>query len=252
MKILKQRFLVCLLVAAMVIGLLPGSVLAAETGGEMVLTAVEHTDATAKVSAAGKTALTLTVPYAHKGGVELDRGLTLSYDKNVYPTVVAQFPDGATAEVDGEPVRMLVAYQKKDGDMLLETEYTISVVRAKRAAPAFSGTISKSLSVPGKVTFSAADFTARYSRNDGQGLAAVTIDGTVPAFGTLKLNGREYEFGSTITLSDIERGRLTFEATDEGEVSRRSVRRLRTSSLLPHMGRKYRSGRRISAPYAKR
>ena len=219
MKTLKKRFLVYLLVAAMTIGLLPGSVLAVETGGDKVLTAIEHTDAAAKVNAAGKTALTLTVPYAHKGGVELDRGLTLSYDKNAYPTVVAQFPDGATAEVDGAPVRMVVAYQKKGGDVLLETEYSVAVVRAKRTAPKFSGTIAKSVSVPGKATFASADFTAKYAKNDGQGLAAIAIEGTIPAFGTLKLNGREYEPGSTITLSDIERGRLIFEAADEGEVS---------------------------------
>ncbi len=219
MKTLKKRFLVYLLVAAMTIGLLPGSVLAVETGGDKVLTAIEHTDAAAKVNAAGKTALTLTVPYAHKGGVELDRGLTLSYDKNVYPTVVAQFPDGATAEVDGAPVRMVVAYQKKGGDVLLETEYSVAVVRAKRTAPKFSGTIAKSVSVPGKATFASADFTAKYAKNDGQGLASIAIEGTIPAFGTLKLNGREYEPGSTIALSDIERGRLIFEAADEGEVS---------------------------------
>ena len=219
MKTLKKRFLVYLLVAAMTIGLLPGSVLAVETGGDKVLTAIEHTDAAAKVNAAGKTALTLTVPYAHKGGVELDRGLTLSYDKNAYPTVVAQFPDGATAEVDGAPVRMVVAYQKKGGDVLLETEYSVAVVRAKRTAPKFSGTIAKSVSVPGKATFASADFTAKYAKNDGQGLAAIAIEGTIPAFGTLKLNGREYEPGSTIALSDIERGRLIFEAADEGEVS---------------------------------
>ena len=219
MKTLKKRFLVYLLVAAMTIGLLPGSVLAVETGGDKVLTAIEHTDAAAKVNAAGKTALTLTVPYAHKGGVELDRGLTLSYDKNAYPTVVAQFPDGATAEVDGAPVRMVVAYQKKGGDVLLETEYSVAVVRAKRTAPKFSGTIAKSVSVPGKATFASADFTAKYAKNDGQGLASIAIEGTIPAFGTLKLNGREYEPGSTIALSDIERGRLIFEAADEGEVS---------------------------------
>ncbi len=85
--------------------------------------------------------------------------------------------------------------------------------------PTFSGTITKTVTLPDAVTFTDEDFTGLYDKNDGADLASVRITGTNPAFGALKLDGAAYALGTFIPLADLEDGKLSFAATDDGTVS---------------------------------
>jgi len=101
---------------------------------------------------------------------------------------------------------------KADGSVLLK-------ITAVSVSPAFSGTISKTVTLPHALTLSPSDFTGLYTRNDGGALASITISGSNPSFGKLMLGGNDYSSGTAIPLSDISNGRLTFVPTGTGTVS---------------------------------
>jgi hypothetical protein len=208
---------VLLLTVAIFVGTLPAIALAAN--GERVLTSIYHSSAIAAVNVADSTSATLTVPYTYSGTVNLAQGLDISYDTSAYSSASPAFPSGSTAAVGGDPVDMIVTYQKTGEETLYTTSYTINVVRAAEVAPTFSGTITKSVTLSHGLTFTAADFTGRYAKNDGGDLDSVIITGSNPTFGTLKLGANDYSPGDIVSLSDLGNGRLTFVATDAGTVS---------------------------------
>jgi hypothetical protein len=200
----------------LILGIFPISAFAADN--EDVLTSVSHTSAVSAAVNAENDTVTLTVPYAYTGDVDLSSGLDISFDASVYASASAGFPDGATAVVGGDAVKMLITYQRTGETALYTTEYAVSVVRAAQTAPAFSGTITKSVSLPNIITFTAADFSEKYVKNEGGELASIVITGSDPSFGSLKL-GNTSALGKTVTVADLQSGNLTFVPNNAGTVS---------------------------------
>ncbi len=187
---------------------------------ETVLTSIYHSSAAAAIDISGSFSATLTVPYASADSVDLSSGLDISYDTSVYSTAIASFPAGSTAVVDGDPVEMTVTYQKQGEEILYTSTYSINLIRAAYSPPEFSGTVSKAntlVTLPGSISFSAADFNTKYTPNDGGSLDSVVINGSNPTFGSLKLGDSDYSLGEKISTSDL--GNLTFAATDTGTVA---------------------------------
>jgi len=205
------------LVLVLLIGVFPVTVFAAND--EFVLTSINHLSAVSVVTVAEVHEAAFTVPYTHSGTVDFSSGLDITYDTNVYASASASFPSVCVAAVDGDPVAMTVTYQKKDDTALYTTQYSISVVRAAAVAPSFTGTISKAVTLPGSLTFTAADFTGKYTKNDGGALASIVITGSNPTFGAFKWGSENYVFGTAVSVSELEAGILTFAATTEGTVS---------------------------------
>lgn len=204
------------LVLVMLFGLLPLTAFAAND--EMVLTSISHTSAVGGADATGTNTATLMVPSTYTGTVDLSHGLSLSYNTAAFSSVSARFPSGSVATVGGDPVAMVVSYLKENDATVYTTNYSIRVIRAF-LAPTFTGTIAKTVTLPGILTLPAADFTGKYTKNDDTALASVAITGTNPTFGTLKLGNQAYVSGEAISLADLEAGKLTFVATGEGTVS---------------------------------
>lgn len=209
-----KRIAAFLLATVLMLGTLPSTAFAANI--KQVLTTIGHTSAVSPVTITGYSA-TLTVPYGFAGALDLSNGLSMQYDSARYTSVAASFPSGAAATVGGDPVLMRVTYQEQNDTATYTTDYRISVVRQAAAASAFTGTIAKSLSQPGTVLFTAADFTSQYVKNDGAEISSIVILGSNPSFGTLKVGASNYNFGETIPLSNL--ANLTFVATDAGKAS---------------------------------
>jgi len=206
-----KRIASFILTAALLLGILPFTALA--VNNEQVLTSIGHTSAISAVTFTGYSA-TLTVPYSFTGTLDLSKGLDIQYDTTLYTSVIVSFPSGAAATVGSDPVLMQVTYQKLNDTATNTTDYSISVIRQAATAPVFTGTIAKTLDHPGNVTFTAADFTSKYTKNDGADLAAVVISGSNPSFGTLKIGTSNYNFGDAISVSSL--ANLSFAATGTG------------------------------------
>ncbi|MGE5580172.1 MAG: S-layer homology domain-containing protein [Bacillota bacterium] len=196
-------------------GLWPATALAAD--GELVLTSIRHSVALGPAKISGTSAI-LTVPYSYSGSVNLSQGLDITYSTTLYTAAIPSFPNGSTAVVGGPAVTMVVTYRKTGNTAFYSTSYTISVVRAEYKASTFSGTITKSASPTRPATFTEADFTDRYTKNDGAPLGSVIITGSNPSFGTLKIGSQVYQPGAPVTLASIKSGSLTFAATGAGTV----------------------------------
>ena len=209
-----KRFAAFLLTTVLLLGTLSLNTLAANN--KQVLTSIEHTSAISAVTVTGYSA-TLTVPHSFTGALDLSSGLAIQYNTTLYTSAEASFPSGAVATVGGDPVLMRITYQKLNNTATYTADYSISVVRQTATAPAFTGTIAKSLGQPGTVTFKAADFTSKYTKNSGTDLASVVILGSNPSFGTMNEDGSNYNFGDAIPISSL--ANLTFVATDVGTVS---------------------------------
>jgi hypothetical protein len=211
-----KNFIVFLLAAVLLWSLLPA---AAAVDGEAVLTFLKHknTDMVPVSDPAIPIVLTVAASFAD-ASVDLSNDLTIGYDTALYKNVVAA-PEGP-ALVDGPPVTMNVSFNNisdEDGAEKSHTAYTVIVVRAAAVAPTFSGTLVKETTAPGGVTFLAADFTSKYTRNDGEALGYISLSGSNPTFGAIKLSGAAYTFGTRVSIASI--GQLTFAAAATGTVS---------------------------------
>ena len=228
MKKFILRSFVVILIVALTIGYLPVS--AAAAGNELVLTKIGHSKTdSATLTDLSVRAVTLTAPNRTTGTtIDLNTGLIVEKASPI-GTVITSFDAGSVATI-GEPgtpgpaVTMTVKYYKgSDTSTLYTTAYSISVVRAAKKAPAFTGTLSKSASgaMPNTethdISFSAADFTALYAANDGADLGAVSIEGSNLVCGTLIYNSAPFTPGTPIPLSSL--GNLWFDATAAGSVS---------------------------------
>jgi hypothetical protein len=217
MKYFLRTVIVCLISVALLACALPNTAFAADN--EPVLTSIRHASAVAAVSVSGVTTVTLTVPYTHASTVNLAQGLDVSFNTAIYALAIPTFPNGATATVGGDPVDMVVTYQRKGSGNLNTTVYKVRVARAEFAAPAFSGSIAKSTNLARTLAFTAADFADKYVKNDGGALASIVINGSNPSFGTLRFGSNVYTPGTAVSISDLQNGRLTFVATAAGTVS---------------------------------
>ena len=217
MKSMLKRSISFITTIVMLAGLFPVFSFAAD--GAMVLQTISFTDAVSVVDVSGSTAVTLTVPYHYGETAELLNGTDITFNTTEYTSAVASFQSGSIATVGGAPVNMRVSYQISGDETLYSTVYSISVVRAAYVAPVFSGTIAKSVTLPDSLTFSESDFSDRYKVNEGEALANISISGTNPSFGTLKLNGSDYTFNTLISTEALTSGLLSFAATDSGTVS---------------------------------
>ncbi len=216
---MKRRFyksIAMMLTLVLVLGSFSVSALAANN--KTALDSISHTSAVSAEIDTQSSTITLTVPYSYIGDVVLSSGLSIVYDTSDYRSASAEFPDGATAIVGGDAVRMRITYLSKSDATPSTNEYTVRVVRAAQIGPAFSGTISKSASLPDAVVFTVADFSEKYTQNEGGVLDSIQITGSDPTFGSLKL-GTVTALDKIIKVSDLQNGNLTFVPTDTGVVS---------------------------------
>ena len=212
MKGIKKKIAV-FLAFAFLMSMMPPPVLALD--GEEVLTSISHTDVgTGEISG---TNITFTVNYNYSDTIYLSEGLNITYNSDLYTTAIASFEQTVvdSGVIPGQTVDMTVSYKKTGDDTLYSTVYKVAVVKAAYRAPTFSGTISKSVTLPNTLTLSITDFTGIYDRRDGEALGKVKISGSNPAYGSLMLSGSTEFFGSMISVTDL--GNLTFAATDTGE-----------------------------------
>ncbi|SHI21537.1 S-layer homology domain-containing protein [Sporobacter termitidis DSM 10068] len=209
MKLLKN-VTACLIAAVLLIGLVPP---AAAADNDSVLTSLGHS-LTNTVNISGATrSITLTVPYTSTDtSVNLSNGLGITYDTTIYKSVVAS---GGEARVGGSAVQVVVTYNyttEDDTTPKHKTTYTVSIVKAAKVTPAFSGVktvsdVSTSVSLD--------SFRAYYTQNNGDPLGAISISGSNPLFGTLEVDGQPYKFGTRISGSST----ISFRATSTGTVS---------------------------------
>lgn len=232
MKSMLLRLFAVLLAFSLMTGFTPIS--ASASDNELVLTKIGHTNTdTVNLTNPASRTVTLTVPFSYGGNMlDLSTGLTIDKATSI-DTVVTSFGSGSAAEIGdagraGAPVVMTVIYYKGGNTATQYTaEYSISIVRAARKNPAFTGTITKTVSgvMPnGKVddiTFTLSDFADLYTANDGGPLTAVSITGNSLSCGALKTGSgsdyTNYVSGTPISLNDI--GGLVFDATGGGTVS---------------------------------
>ena len=205
------------LVGILLLGLLPASALAADN--EYVLDSIGHTAALKDIDVKETYTATLTVPASFTGKtVNLADGLDIHYNADVYESVVAVFPTGSSAVVDGDPVDMTAVYRKKAIAITYSTNYRVKVTR-EGISPTFEGTILKNITFPGVIRFTSNEFTDVYKQNDGKPLASIAITGSNPSFGKLKIDGADYVIGKSIKMEDISAGKLSFDASTAGSVS---------------------------------
>jgi hypothetical protein len=232
MKKIYLRLFTVLTVIALLTCAFPLTSLASDN--ELVLTKIGHSlGDTVSITNTSVRSVTLTVPFSYGGNtLDLSTGLIIEKASSI-DSVITSFPAGAAAVIGdagaaGPPVSMAVTYYK-GGNMAAQhsTFYNISIMRAARKNPVFTGTITKTAAgvMPGTkiddIKFSSADFTKLYTANDGGPLTNVSITGSSLSCGSLKLtsgpNYTEYISGRLISLNDI--GTLVFDATGSGTVS---------------------------------
>lgn len=217
---MKKRFsksISLMLTLILLLGIFPISALAAND--EDVLSSISHTLAVSVAVNSESNSITMTVPYTYTGeSVVLSSGLDITYDTSVYSSASASFPNGATAVIGGAAIMMVITYQRKDSTSLNTTNYSVNVVKAAQTSSTFSGTILKTASLPNTIVFTSADFSEKYVENEGEALTAIVITGSDPSFGYLKL-GSSSALGTTVTLADLQDGRLTFVPNNTGTVS---------------------------------
>lgn len=232
MKKIIMRRSAFLLAIALMIGLLPTIALASDN--ELVLTKIGHTSSdTVSITNAATRSVTLTVPFSYAAN-SLDLSAGLVVDKSsAIDSVITSFTAGSAAAIGevgvaGPPVSMTVTYYKSGN---ITTQYTavysISVVRAAKRNPSFTGTIAKSVTeaMPSAkindITFTSGDFLNLYTANDGAALANISITGSSLSCGSLKLDigntETRYVSGTLISMNDI--GNLIFDATSAGTVT---------------------------------
>ncbi|MDP4153791.1 MAG: S-layer homology domain-containing protein [Bacillota bacterium] len=217
MKYILKRTLSFLITAFFVLSLLPPSAKAAD--GQYVLTSIKLKGSPTAVNVSGTTSATITVSYNTASSVDLSNGLDIYYDTTVYSSASASFPKTSLATIDGPAVEMLVSYQLIGDSSVYTTTYSISIVRGQYTPPTFTGTISKNAIKGNNINFTASDFTQRYSANDGNDIGAILITGINPSFGSMQLNGADYNFKDPVSISEISSGALSFVLTEGGTVS---------------------------------
>jgi trimeric autotransporter adhesin len=216
-SLLAAVFLVSLLLTE----ILPaaGQPAAIAAGNDDVLTSLGHSSTDTVTGIATDHVITLTVPASYSATeVDLFNGLSFTYNTALYKSVVAS-PSG-TAQIDGPAVLLTVTYNyitDTDSTQKEQTFYQILVVHAAKISETFTGTVSAEVQAPspGTVTIPYADFVSKYTKNDGESFGFITITGSNPAFGAIKVDSHDYTFGTRINPTSV----ITFTATLPGTVS---------------------------------
>lgn len=219
MKTIK-RIVTSLLIPILLLCMLPS---ASAENGESVLASVTHQYAdTCDWASDGRT-VTLNVRSSYDSDtLDLVNGLNISWNAGYRSVVATPAANSVTIDNDGiadpgEIVALAVTYylaSETDGRQWSTTYY----VKAKYAAavqPDFTGTVSAEvLTTPGTVTISYDQFSSKYVQNDGDALGFISIHGSNPAFGGIRVDNNDYTFGDLIGPDSI----ITFEATARGTV----------------------------------
>lgn len=182
----------------------------ADDNGEFVIKSITHSKAKSTVIDGSK--ITMTLPYDYESKTLELNEMKAVYDSK-FKSVELLFSDsGSVATVDGPSVIIDVAYAYVKGEeaQRYSTQYYIYVKRG--SAPTFTGTLSKTISIPKKIVFDDSEFTNLYKSNDGKDIGWISIGkASKDSLGTLKFDGNNYTTNNKIKISDIDSGKLTFE-----------------------------------------
>jgi hypothetical protein len=99
------------------------------------------------------------------------------------------------------------------------TTYNVSIVRAERVDPTFTGTVTKTLTddMPSSIAFTQQNFMDKYTQNDGSTpITSIAITGSNPTIENSRSAAVAYTLGDDILYAAIPT--LTFEATGAGHV----------------------------------
>lgn len=221
MKFSLKRALCFVIVAAMLLCAVPAAFAETSTtegnDNKSVLKSISYTvDGKKKtVTLSGDSRdVTLTVPYSHSGSITLSSD-SLTYDSSSdYGSKVADMSGSVSVE---SPMKLVIQYElaSDSSGSLYKTEYTVKVQKDEKVEPTFSGDMSKNATVGEALTFSEADFSKFYKKNDGQGLYGIKITGSNPSWGKFKLGNSDYSVGASsaqiIPVEDLSK--LSFVAT---------------------------------------
>ena len=163
--------------------------------------------------------VTLTVPFAYpETTVDLTK-LNYDFDFSLYDSRGRAFSGNAAIVDDkGGPVIMTVSFcvnAEQKPDAVYTTEYRIRAVRTQAVPAQFSGSIERSVTLPKTaITFSADDFSSRYTPNQGGAITGITIAGTDGQAGRFRYGDSNYALGTPIPIGNISS--LRFEAAASG------------------------------------
>ncbi len=202
-----------LVTVTILLSLVPAAIAA---DNESVLMSVGHTDTDVVTISGSARDITLTAPYGSSGTVDLSNGLAITWDEAAYKSVVAT--SSSAAQIGGAAVTLTVTYNHKTdaaGTPKSTTLYSVKVVEALPVDPVFAGTITKQQPLSGGAfSFtnpgSDNDFENLYAQNDGAALSFISLSGSNPSFGALKLSGNVYPFGTPVSMASIDSDLLTF------------------------------------------
>lgn len=196
--------------------LTPINLVYADDNGELVIKSVTHSKA--KNTVIDGTKITITLPYGYEAETLELKDIKATYDSK-FKSVDISFPSdsGSEAKVDGSSLIVDVTYsygERKDAERY-STQYYVYVKSG--SGPTFSGTLTKTITIPKKLVFDDLDFTNLYKSNDGKDIGWISIgNGSNNSLGKLKFDGNDYTTNNKIKISDIDLGKLIFEPTSIG------------------------------------
>jgi trimeric autotransporter adhesin len=193
------------------------------------------------------TNIEVEVPYTY--GTTFNAGSPSSYVKNS-----AKNPEGGDLYTDisiaGDPITLAaqagtagngtitVSYTYNETNtsaVSSVTDYAVTVTRAARENPTFSGTLNIRRAFSTGYTFSASDFTGLYDANDGGALQNIAISGGSAGV-TLKYDGADYVEDTLIPLTGISAGKLKAEAASAGTAAYTAVAYEAGDATTPYGG----------------
>ena len=199
--------------------LTPINLVYADDNGELVIKTLTHSKAKNIVIDGTTKIITITLPYDYEFDTLDLIDLKATYDLK-FKSVELAFPDsGSEASVGGSSVIIDVSYAYVEGEdaQRYSTSYYIYVQRG--IAPTFTGTLSKTITIPKKIVFDDLDFKNLYKSNDGKAIGWISIGkSSNDLLGTLKFNGNDYITNNKINISDIDLGKLVFEPLSTGTI----------------------------------
>lgn len=163
--------------------------------------------------------ITLTVPYSFgTGSLDLSSALNIRYNSRLnYNYQAPLYKEGATIKL-GETKTLQANYSDSNG--FYTSDYTVSLTKAIKVDPSFTGTVSVRCSVAaGETRLTREQFSSLYSQNDGAAFGGIIIQGADAGIATFKLGGRALDTssGAKVPASDINS--LTIVPVDLGKTS---------------------------------
>ncbi len=179
-----------------------------------VVTAVSHDNSSYNVQLSQSSKeITLTVPYETTGSVNV-KNIKITWNTSVSDPHM-DWPSGAATVEPGNYITAPASY--KVGENSYTSVYTVKVERAAKKAASASGSITKKITAKSSADFTLADFTDKYSRNDGNELDKVVIVSSGSVKGTFKVGGTDYTLGSDINYADLSSVTYTSSSTGSAQ-----------------------------------